>query len=351
MAERLKDMFFTRRSLTQMAKVIEEHYPAFEANRFVRLVVTPAFEDMELKQKMRHVTICLHETLPKDYPKAIDILMRAAPHVTGFEAMCLPDYIEVYGLEHWELSLPALAHFTRFASAEFAIRPFIAGDPKRTIEFLSELAESEDPNVRRFASEGCRPRLPWAMALPAFKKDPGPILPVLERLKVDDSEFVRKSVANNLNDISKDHPRLGPHHHTDGTEQDVQYAGSELRAGHHRRRAASRPVQARTRGNRPASQRFGLRRLPGRLPRLPGLATRCDRLPAQKPGPRPTFREQRHRRSVDGRSPGNLPCLDQRIEIGVGRAGSILRGAWRRAVRWPTLSRGGSRQAEFRLSA
>jgi 3-methyladenine DNA glycosylase AlkC len=74
--------------------------------------------------------------------------------------------------------------------------------------FMEELAADEHENVRRFASEGCRPRLPWAMALPEFKKDPSPILPILEKLKDDDSEFVKKSVANNLNDISKDHPEL-----------------------------------------------------------------------------------------------------------------------------------------------
>jgi 3-methyladenine DNA glycosylase AlkC len=74
--------------------------------------------------------------------------------------------------------------------------------------FLLNLANDEDEKVRRFASEGCRPRLPWAMALPDFKKDPSPILPILEKLKDDDAEFVQKSVANNLNDISKDHPDL-----------------------------------------------------------------------------------------------------------------------------------------------
>lgn len=208
MAERLKDMFFTRQSLGRMAEAIGEHYPRFKAKQFVKMVVTPAFEDMELKQKMRHVTVCLRETLPTSYAKALDILMKAAPRVTGFEGMCLPDYVEMFGLEHWDLSLAALAHFTRFSSSEFAIRPFIAQDPQRAMAFLSDLAENEDPNVRRFASEGCRPRLPWAMALPAFKKDPRAILPILEKLKDDDSEFVRKSVANNLNDISKDHPEL-----------------------------------------------------------------------------------------------------------------------------------------------
>lgn len=73
---------------------------------------------------------------------------------------------------------------------------------------MNECAEDENDKIRRFASEGCRPRLPWAMALPIFKKDPGLILPILEKLKDDPSELVRKSVANNLNDISKDNPDI-----------------------------------------------------------------------------------------------------------------------------------------------
>ncbi|MDP8206920.1 MAG: hypothetical protein P9L92_09675, partial [Candidatus Electryonea clarkiae] len=76
------------------------------------------------------------------------------------------------------------------------------------VDVEHSLADHEDPKVRRLASEGCRPRLPWAMALPAFKKDPTLILPILEKLKNDESETVRRSVANNLNDISKDNPEI-----------------------------------------------------------------------------------------------------------------------------------------------
>ena len=85
-------------------------------------------------------------------------------------------------------------------------RPFILKNPKRAATWLKKQASHKSPDVRRFASEGCRPRLPWAIALPVFKNDPAMILPILERLKNDESEYVRKSVANNLNDISKDNP-------------------------------------------------------------------------------------------------------------------------------------------------
>lgn len=208
MTERLKDVFFTPASIEALARVLERFYTGFDNKRFVDLVLNDKFEDMELKTRMRHTTECMHETLPRSFPKAVSILEKAAPHVKGFEAMCLPDYVELYGLEYWERSLEALALFTRYSSSEFAIRPFILKDPKRAMAFMMKLAADKNPKVRRFASEGCRPRLPWAMALPVFKKDPSLILPVLEKLKSDVDESVRNSVANNLNDISKDHPDL-----------------------------------------------------------------------------------------------------------------------------------------------
>jgi len=206
MAERLKDTFFTEASINALAEAIAKCYPPFEKKTFVRSVLDQEFRQLELKQMMRHTTERLRPMLPKSFRRAVKVLMEAAPNVTGFEAMCLPDFVELYGLDDWDLSMQALALFTKYSSSEFAIRPFIKRDARRAMAFMGKLAEDDDPKVRRFASEGCRPRLPWAMALPQFKRDPSPILPILEKLNDDDSEFVRRSVANNLNDISKDHP-------------------------------------------------------------------------------------------------------------------------------------------------
>ena len=208
MAEKLKDMFFTPASVTTLAQTLTRFYPEFPRKRFATLVFDENFDKLELKARMRHTTECLRQTLPKSYKRSLGILKKAAPQVKGFEAMCLPDYVELYGLDEWQLSLDALALFTRYSSSEFAIRPFINKNPAAAMAFMKKLAADKHPNVRRFASEGCRPRLPWAMAIPAFKQDPAPILPILEKLKNDDSDFVRRSVANNLNDISKDHPEL-----------------------------------------------------------------------------------------------------------------------------------------------
>ena len=208
MPEKLKNIFFTIESIRAFGDEIHKNYPKFDRKTFENILFSEDWESKELKEKMRHTTLCLHEVLPDNYGRATDILMKSAHGIKGFEAMTLPDYVEVYGMEDWELSLTALGHFTRFSSSEFAIRPFLAKDPERVMSHMSWWAEDEHENVRRFASEGCRPRLPWAMALPKFKKDPALIFPVLEKLKDDVSEFVRRSVANNLNDISKDNPDL-----------------------------------------------------------------------------------------------------------------------------------------------
>ncbi|MDX2042609.1 MAG: DNA alkylation repair protein [Acidobacteriota bacterium] len=206
MAEKLKDLFFTRATLTQLAEAITRVDAKFDRAKFLALVFDDDWESKELKARLRHAAICLGQVLPKSYAQALKILKQVAPQSRGFDGMIFPEFVEVYGLEDWERSLPALEFFTRFGSSEFAVRPFLHRDPKRGMAFLLKCADSTDHHVRRWASEGCRPRLPWAMALPKFKADPSPILPVLEKLKDDESEYVRKSVANNLNDISKDHP-------------------------------------------------------------------------------------------------------------------------------------------------
>ena len=204
----LKDIFFTKKSISDLANHTKKVCPEFERDKFYKLVFDSEWDKRELKDKMHHVTYCLHESLPLDYKKSISILKKVVPNITGFDGMVFPDFVEQYGLDDFKTSLEALIYFTKHFSSEFAIRPFIIKNRTEVMNLLLKCAEDKNEHVRRFASEGCRPRLPWAMALPEFKKDPSPILPILEKLKNDKSEFVRKSVANNLNDISKDNPKI-----------------------------------------------------------------------------------------------------------------------------------------------
>jgi 3-methyladenine DNA glycosylase AlkC len=207
MPEPLKNLY-TPAYVQTLASALHEVVPAFTAGRFVSRVFDADWEQRELKQRMRHIAECLRAELPGSYRDALAALHAIADRFTGFLALIFPDFVERYGQDDPDASLAALEYFTQFSSAEFAIRPFIRQEPERVMKQMARWAQHENHHVRRLASEGCRPRLPWAMALPEFKKDPSPVLPILEQLKNDESEYVRRSVANNLNDIVKDHPSL-----------------------------------------------------------------------------------------------------------------------------------------------
>ena len=122
--------------------------------------------------------------------------------------MIFQDFVEVFGLDDFENSMKALEVFTIDSSSEFAIRQFILKYEEQTINQMKIWAKSSNEHIRRLASEGCRPRLPWAVALPLFKQNPIKPFEIIELLKHDKSLYVQKSVANNLNDISKDNPQL-----------------------------------------------------------------------------------------------------------------------------------------------
>jgi 3-methyladenine DNA glycosylase AlkC len=223
MPEPLKNLYH-KPMLAEFAATMRRVHPSFDQVRFLWRVFDASWERRELKERMHHITESLRAELPQEYDEAIDILSRAAPSCDGFPFMFFPDFVEQYGLQHEERSLQALELFTQYSSSEFAIRPFIKQHPERVMKQMFAWARHESHHVRRLASEGCRPRLPWAVALHDFQRDPTPILPILEVLKTDASEYVRRSVANNLNDIAKDHPELvielarrwkGSHPHTD----------------------------------------------------------------------------------------------------------------------------------------
>lgn len=208
MPAKLKDILFPIEKVRYFAESLKKVYPLFDSEEFVNTVCDKDWPARELKEKMRHTALSLHKFLPENYPEALEILLKIIPYVKGFEAIVLPDYIEVYGLDYWDISMAALGEVTKCGSSEFGIRSFLIKDLKGAMEYMHRWSESEDFRVRRFSSEGCRPGLPWAMAVPALKKDPLLIFPILEKLKNDPEEFVRKSVANNLNDISKNQPKL-----------------------------------------------------------------------------------------------------------------------------------------------
>ena len=207
MATPLKEVY-TKSYLSEVANSCQTQCDTFPTTRLLKLVFDREWPQRELKDRIYHIARCLVDCFDGNYAQALKVLKPVAVHFNGYEAMFFPAVVELFGQHDWKRSLPALAHFTPYASSEFAVRPFIKQDSARMMAQMTKWATHRNHHVRRLASEGCRPRLPWAMSLPAFKKDPQAILPILELLKQDPSLYVRKSVANNLNDIGKDHPAL-----------------------------------------------------------------------------------------------------------------------------------------------
>ncbi|GGA47770.1 hypothetical protein [Paenibacillus physcomitrellae] len=209
MAEPLKNVY-NESFIRQLADKLHRVYPPFDTGGFVGSLLNKDWESLELKARMRKITETLGRYLPSAFPEALSVLYAIDEDCSGFAYLIFPDFVEVFGQgeKDWELSMQALERFTPKSSAEFAVRPFLLRDPERMMKQMLIWAGHPNEHVRRLASEGCRPRLPWGQALGMFKKNPAPILPVLERLKADPSLYVRKSVANNLNDIAKDHPDI-----------------------------------------------------------------------------------------------------------------------------------------------
>lgn len=187
--------------------------PGFDKKRFTDLIFQPAFAAMEWKERMKHTTRVFHEFLPENFAEASQLIEKVVGQLRknhigedNLAYIFLADYIEVYGIDDFNNAVRSLEFVTQFISCEFAVRPFILKYGQLMLTEMEKWSLHQDPRVRRLASEGSRPRLPWAMAIPALKKDPSPVLPILENLRNDPSEYVRRSVANNLNDIAKDHP-------------------------------------------------------------------------------------------------------------------------------------------------
>ncbi len=214
MPEPFKNLYNERFYLT-LARHLDKCLTGFNQQKFMALMLCDNFVQLELKERMSHTKEIVHHFMPADFAQAADVLIELITSLTqsgikegSVEYMFLPEYIETYGIEHYQTSIAAFEKITQFTSAEFAVRPFLIkyGEPMLAQMFLW----SKHPHylVRRLASEGSRPRLPWAIALQEYKKSPKPILPILHALIDDPTEIVRRSVANNLNDIAKDNPEL-----------------------------------------------------------------------------------------------------------------------------------------------
>lgn len=198
--------------ISQTAKAIARNYKDFDQKKLTKNIGAELLP-LELKERVILVAKKLKELLPADQKKALLILKGAIKQndkdsigLSGFSVWPLTEYVSRFGLEEFDLSMEVLKEMTKVFTGEWAVRAFFLSDEKRTLKHFKKWVKDDNVHVRRLVSEGSRPLLPWGQKLPAFVKDPELTWELLEILKHDEEEYVRKSVANHLNDHSKNHP-------------------------------------------------------------------------------------------------------------------------------------------------
>ncbi len=203
-------------AIERIARALALVLDDFDVSGFRRDALA-GIECLELKARVDHVIRVLNDYLPSKFSEAADVLIKLPAVWDGgdpddplrcFAIWPLTDYVAVYGLSAPKKALKVMEALTPFFSAEFAIRPFIEKHPELVMTHLQKWVGHKNDHVRRLVSEGTRPRLPWGIRLGGFVDDPSPSLPLLDRLRLDESQYVQRSVANHLNDIAKDHPEL-----------------------------------------------------------------------------------------------------------------------------------------------
>ena len=189
----------------------------FNTSAFIK-GVSRNLEPLELKDRIELFADQLYNAFDQDYKSAITTLLKILgpenENETGmfkiyYWILPIAKVVEKYGQSAFKLSMKAIEEITKRSTGEYAIRPFLLNQQDKTMKQISQWSKHENSHVRRLASEGIRPRLPWASKLDAFIQDPSSIIPVLNNLKADKSKYVQKSVANCINDILKDNMALG----------------------------------------------------------------------------------------------------------------------------------------------
>ncbi len=194
--------------INQYAEGLAQVLSHFNKKEF--LVLKKKIVKLELKERVQVITLALEKNLPQDYQRGLPLLAQLIKktNMKGFALWPISFYIQKNGLSYLKLSLDTLYELTPLFSSEFAIRPYINLYPEKVFKQFSIWAKDPNVHIRRWVSEGTRPRLPWGEKLDSLIKNPDPSIALLELLKYDSQLYVRKSVANHLNDISKDHPDL-----------------------------------------------------------------------------------------------------------------------------------------------
>lgn len=214
-------MILDKAAVHQLGENLHSAHPPFDKGAFIKNALN-GIEPLSITERSTHISKALRMHLPDTYAEAIEVILKSlTPPLEQTEGNGLAvffymphcSYIAQFGVDPtcnngvdpFDVSMKAQYEITKRFTCEYSIRPFIIRDEKRTMRVLYKWMNDPDPHVRRLCSEGTRPRLPWSMKIDSFVNDPGPSLPILEQLKNDPDLYVRRSVANHVGDIAKDH--------------------------------------------------------------------------------------------------------------------------------------------------
>lgn len=206
-APKLKD-YFTPEVIADTGERIRTVHPSFDVTAFSEAILATGWNELTFTARSRRIADALWSGIALDVEPTLDVLIAALPSELddpegvlneGFWLWPFGDAIAAYAVDHLDAGLDACEALTKCFTSEFAVRPFLARYPE-ALDRVARWAEDPSEHVRRLASEGTRPRLPWAtrLELPVDS-----ILAVLSTLRADPSLYVRRSVANHLNDLAK----------------------------------------------------------------------------------------------------------------------------------------------------
>ncbi len=202
--ELLKNQFFNPKFYDKLTAVTQSVYPKLDKSKFY-LAITDNYKNLELLERMKLCSTALRTCLPEDYTTSLALVLEIAPDFKDFTGMLFPDFVMRYGLDNYALSIDALEELTPYFSSEFAIRPFLRKYPQETVAQMEQWSLHKNEHVRRLSSEGLRPILPWSFKLTDHLDYPTVSETILTRLNNDPSLYVRKSIGNHLNDLTKKH--------------------------------------------------------------------------------------------------------------------------------------------------
>ncbi len=203
----VKDMF-SKSAMDGLGDKLKTVCSDFQKDVFMQTVFHQEWDNLELFERISHIAKILGKMLPNDYTKSLEIIFSIIAECNDSQAMIFPQYIVEFGINDLSQSAKAFENITQYSTCEFAVRPFIDKYPNEMFRILMNWAQSDNEHIRRLASEGTRLAIPWGSKLLTVNKNHNYAIPILEALKDDPSEYVRKSVANNLNELSKVDPDL-----------------------------------------------------------------------------------------------------------------------------------------------